>query len=119
MVASGLANLPNGSNQWVGKFADPTQPEPAAPKPAPVTQPEAAALLNVSERLVRDAKAIKRANPEPTGHRRCRSTYPPSAAPMRRRAAPAGVGQGRRCPSASVQWWRRSWRIWSMAAISG
>jgi len=51
MVAAKLANMPHGTNQWTGNSAAPTQPE-------------AAAMLNVSERLVRDAKAIERDAPE-------------------------------------------------------
>ncbi len=56
MAAAALANLNDGqrADLKIGKSAD----------LAPITQPEAAAMLNVSERLLRDAKAIERAAPE-------------------------------------------------------
>jgi len=52
MVAASLANLADGqrADLKVGKSADLT----------PITQPEAAKMLNVSERLVRDAKVVER-----------------------------------------------------------
>lgn len=62
MVAAKLANLSVGANQHTGASANlPTllsNDEP--PPPAPVTQRQAADLLNVSDRAVRDAKVIQR-----------------------------------------------------------
>ena len=56
-VAGELANLEHGQRADLKSCNFATLP--------PVTLADAADLLNVSKRLVCDAKAIKRANPEP------------------------------------------------------
>jgi N6-adenosine-specific RNA methylase IME4 len=60
-IASRVANISNGSflgNQYTPKVGSAHVPTPL------VSQPQAAAMLNVSERLVREVKAVERQAPD-------------------------------------------------------
>ncbi len=55
MIADSLATMNAGGDR---------QSEHSATLPNAITQPEAAEMLNVSERLVQDARALRKASPE-------------------------------------------------------